>query len=173
MDNQSSIEKERNEEKDFKEIFGHENKGKSIFCVKCLTIPKYNVIIQKNKTIQISHICNKQEIKINFPFEGNTSLYSSSKCYYCQKECSNVCLECKKYICKICEKKHIPHEDMETAIPWNIIGTKEKKEKEKYICPDKDIQFFCQVHFLLNQYFCPFCNKNLCIHCKNLLSISF
>ena len=167
MDNKSSEEKEGNEVKDIIEILGNENKVENIFCIKCLSIPKYKIIIQKNKSIQLSHICNKQEIKIDFPFENKTNSYSSSKCYYCEKQCFNVCLECKKYICKMCENHHIPNINFEVHIPWNIIGTKKDKEKEKYICLDKDIQFFCQIHFLLNQYFCPYCNKNLCIHCKN------
>ena len=167
MDNQSSNEKEGNEDKDFLEIFGNEIKDENIFCVKCLSIPKYSVIIQKNKTIQLSHICNGQEIKRNFPFENKSNPYCSSKCYYCGKECFNVCLECKKNICKMCQNKHIPNVNVEPAIPWNIIGTKMTKDKEKYICSDKDIQFFCHEHFLLNQYFCSFCNKSLCTHCKN------
>ena len=29
------------------------------------------------------------------------------------------------------------------------------------------MQFFCNEHFIKYQYFCSYCNKNLCIHCKN------
>ena len=77
-------------------------------------------------------------------------------------------MECKKYICKICQNEHISKPIDENINQWNLIGSKIKEEEyTNYICIDKDIHFFCKEHFIKYQYFCSYCNKNLCIHCKN------
>ena len=93
--------------------------------------------------------------------------YSPFKCYYCKNKTSDVCLECKKYICKTCQNDHISKPNNENIIPWNLVGAKGKEEEVNYICVDKEMQFFCDEHFIKYQYFCPYCEKNLCIHCKN------
>ena len=157
MDIQSSKEKEESEDIELNEF--EQDNEEEIYCVKCLKIPKYSIIIEKNKIIQLSHKCKDKEEIINFPFQNKSHSYSTFKCYYCTKKSSDICLECKKYICKMCQNEHIPKQIIETIIPWNLVGIKSKNEKETYICLDKEMQFFCDVHFLRYQYFCPYCKK--------------
>ena len=98
---------------------------------------------------------------------NGTDIYSNSKCVYCNNECYNICLDCKKFVCKKCENEHIPEKKIETVIYSFHSKKNDKKEKEKFICSTKDKQFFCETHYLRYQYFCPFCEKNLCHKCKD------
>ena len=137
-----------------------------IFCNKCLRIPEYRIIIDKNKTLKLVHSCtNKENSKIDFPISLNNNL--NYKCNYCGKNCFNICLECKKYICDECQFEHIPQENKEETIPVIINKKKNEKKEEIYICNKNEIQFICNKHFFEFQYFCPICEENLCFHCKN------
>lgn len=153
---------------DWNDIFGQDNEEEDIYCAKCLQIPKYTIVIGKDENIQLSHKCKGKEEKINFPFDKKHSSYTPLECYYCKNKTSDICLECKNYICEMCQNEHISKPIDENINQYNLIGSKLKeKEDTNYICHDKDIQFFCNEHFIKYQYFCSFCEKNLCIHCKN------
>ena len=168
MDIRTSKETEEKEAMDWNEIFGQENEEEEdIFCSKCLKIPKYSIFIEKNKNIQLIHKCKEKEENINFPIDKKHSSYTPSKCFYCQKETSDVCLECEKYICKICQNEHISKPIYTNSDEWILSDPEFPEENTKYICLDKEMQFFCNEHFIKYQYFCPYCGKNLCIHCKN------
>ena len=67
----------------------------------------------------------------------------------------------------MCQNEHISKPINANIDEWNLNGSKIQEEDTKYICLDKDMQFFCNEHFIKYQYFCPYCGKNLCIHCKN------
>ena len=150
-------------EKDEKEI--KPENIEEIFCSRCLRIPEYNIIINKNKELKLTHCCIGYELqKIDFPiFRKNNLGY---KCNYCNKNTFDFCLECKKFICHKCQSKHIPEENKETTIPV-IIDKENEEEGEIYMCHKNAIQFICNKHFIRYQYFCPICEKNLCVHCKN------
>ena len=167
MDNIISKEKDENEAMDWNEIFGQEHEEEEIYCTKCLKIPKYTIVIKKNKIIQLSHKCKEKEENIYFPFEKKSNSYLPLKCYYCENKTSDICLECKQYICKMCQNEHISNLTDEDIISFNLVGLKLKEEEINYICIDKEMQFFCNEHFIQYQYFCPYCEKNLCNHCKN------
>ena len=168
MDNGTSKGREENEAMDWNEIFCQENEEEEdIYCSKCLKIPKYSIVIGKNKNILLSHKCKEKEENINFPIDKKHISYTPSNCYYCKNETSDMCLECEKYICKMCQNEHISKPIYANIDEWNLTGSKIQEEDIKYICLDKDMQFFCNEHFIKYQYFCPYCGKNLCIHCKN------
>ena len=166
MDIKNTKEKEVDEVMDWNEIFCQDNE-EDIYCAKCLQIPKYTIVVTKNKDIQLTHICKETDETINFPFEKKSHSFPASKCYYCQNATSDVCLECKNYICKRCQNEHVSKTNDENIITWNLVGSKDKKEETNYICLDKKMQFFCDEHFMQYRYFCPYCEKNLCTHCKN------
>ena len=124
------------------------------------------MIITKN--IQLSHKCKGKAENINFPFDKKINSYTPMNGYYSNNKTSDICLECKKYICKICQNMHISKPIEENIILLNLIGSKIKEEEDtNYFCIDKEIQFFCNEHFIKYEYFCSYCEKNLCIHCKN------
>ena len=164
----SNAKQESEANMDLNDIFGQDNQEEEdIYCAKCSQIPKYTIVIGKDKKIQLRHECKEKEENIFFPFEKKPSSYTLSNCYYCKNKTSDICLECKKYICKICQNEHISKPIYENINEWNIIISKTKEEDMNNICLDKDMQFFCNEHFIKYKYFCSFCNKNLCIHCKN------
>ena len=169
MDIQNTKEKETDEVMDWNEIFSQDNieDEEEIYCAKCLQIPKYTIVVTKNKIIQLTHKCKEKDEKINFPFEKKSHSYPSFKCYYCNNTTSDICLECKNYICKLCQNEHVSKKNDENIITWNLVGSKDKEEETNYICFDKKMQFFCDEHFMKYRYFCPYCEKNLCTHCKN------
>lgn len=166
MAEQTFKKQEKIEDDIFTDIFGQENK-EDLFCPQCLITPKYDIMIEENKIIKLSHKCKDKEQKVGFPFVKNANLSSFSKCYHCKNECSDICLECKNYICDKCKNEHIPKDKTATIIPRVIIGSERKRIKEQHIYHDKDIQFLCDKHFIKYKYFCPICYKNLCFHCKN------
>ena len=168
MDNSISKAKEEGEATmDWNDIFGQDNEEEDIYCTKCLQIPKYTINIGKDKKIQLSHICKGKEEKIYFPFEKKSTSYTPFDCYYCKKSTSDICLECRNHICEMCQNEHISKPIDENNNDINLIGSKIKEEETNYFCRDKDVQFLCNEHFIKYQYFCSFCEKNLCIHCKN------
>ena len=120
MDIQNAKEKDANDSMDWNEIFGQDNEDheEEIYCNKCLKIPAYSIIITKDKIIQLSHICKGKEEEIYFPFENKSHSYPVLECYYCKKTTSDVCLECKKYICKMCQNEHILKPNDQDDIPW-------------------------------------------------------
>lgn len=151
-------------EKDKEEI--NPENIEDIFCTKCLRIPEYNIIIDKNKALKLSHVCtNKENRKIEFPISSKNNLVY--KCNYCGENCFGICLECKKYICDKCKIEHIPQENNEEKIPVIIDKKTNEKKEEIYICQKNEIQFICNKHFIEYQYFCPICEENLCFHCRN------
>ena len=88
-----------------------------IFCFNCLRIPKYDIIVNVNKSLKLAHYCTHNEYKkIDFPISSNKNNLIS-KCDYCDKNCFNICIECKKYICDKCKFEHIPEENEEEIIP--------------------------------------------------------
>ena len=60
---------------DLSEIFEQDNE-EEIYCARCLKIPKYTIIIRKNKIIQLSHKCKEKEENIYFPFEKKSLLFT-------------------------------------------------------------------------------------------------
>ena len=45
-----------------------------IFCSKCLRIPKYDVIIDVNKSVKLAHYCTDNEYKkIDFPISSKNN----------------------------------------------------------------------------------------------------
>lgn len=161
-----------NEERDELGFFNHKPEDDiDIFCNLCLQVPLYSVVIEKDETIKLTHECkdNKEE-NIIFPFKREKNLVVRAICNYCQNKCTKFCLECKKFVCKDCEKFHIPNENQDNIIVFSDYGLnnkKEKIEKEKYNYFYKQAQFFCDKHFIQYQYFCPICRKNLCSNCKD------
>ena len=138
-----------------------------IFCSNCLRIPKYDIIVNVNKSLKLAHYCTHNEYKkIDFPITSNKNNLIN-KCNYCDKNCFNICIECKKYICDKCKFEHIPEENKEEIIPVIIDKENNEKKEEIYICHTNEIQFLCSKHFIRYQYFCPICEQNLCVHCKN------
>ena len=50
MDNSISKAKEEGEATmDWNDIFGQDNEEEDIYCIKCLQIPKYTIVIEKDK----------------------------------------------------------------------------------------------------------------------------
>ena len=110
------------------------------------------MIITKN--IQLSHKCKGKAENINFPFDKKINSYTPMNGYYSNNKTSDICLECKKYICKICQNVHISKPIEENIILLNLIGSKIKEEEDtNYFCIDKEIQFFCNEHFIKYEYF--------------------
>ena len=137
-----------------------------LFCKDCLQIPKYKIKIDKNKTIFLSHTCNKQKKTKMFISEEIISLLPNDKCVCCKKQCNSICIDCNQYICHECEKSHIPEENLE--IPQiSILMEKEKEKSRQHIWPIYDIQFVCTTHFIQYEFCCFFCGENLCCYCKN------
>ena len=68
MDIQNTKEKETDEVMDWNEIFSQDNieDEEEIYCAKCLQIPKYTIVVTKNKIIQLTHKCKEKDEKINF-----------------------------------------------------------------------------------------------------------
>ena len=132
-----------------------------IFCSNCLRIPIYDIIVNVNKSLKLAHYCTHNEYKkIDFPISSNKNNLIN-KCNYCDKNCFNICIECKKYICDKCKFVHIPEENKEEIIPMIIDKENNEKKEEIYICPTNEIQFLCSKHFIRYQYFCPICEQNL------------
>ena len=75
MDIRASKGREENEAMDWNEIFGQENEEEEdIYCSKFLKIPKYSIVIGKNKNILLSHKCKEKEENKNFPIDKNIFL---------------------------------------------------------------------------------------------------
>ena len=92
-------EEKKGKSNDIPDIFNQETK-EDLFCFQCLQIPKYTITIKKKGIIELSHKCKEREIITEFPLTTGTDIYSNSKCVYCNNECSNICLDCKKFVCK-------------------------------------------------------------------------
>ena len=94
MDIQNTKEKETDEVMDWNEIFSQDNieDEEEIYCAKCLQIPKYTIVVTKNKIIQLTHKCKEKDENINFPFEKKSHSYPSFKCYYCNNTTSDMLL---------------------------------------------------------------------------------
>ena len=146
-----------------------ENNGLSyfkLFCQDCLQIPKYKIKIDKNKTIFLSHTCNKLKKTKQFNSEEKISFRSNGKCVCCKKQCNSICIDCNQYICHECGKSHIPEENVE--IPQiSILMEKEKEKSRQHIWQFYDIQCVCTTHFIQYEFCCFFCGENLCCYCKN------
>ena len=126
---------------------------KGIICPKCGEICKikfddYKIILYECKN---NHILKNIEFE-NF-IEAQNIEISKVKCSNCSKieetikfDEYYICLECNKYLCKLCKDIH----DKE----HNII----KYEYRNYIC---------NIHNENYISYCYKCNKNLCLKCEN------
>jgi len=142
----------------------------NLFCIDCYQIPEYKIEIGENNSISLIHKCIQLDKKIclkslikSISFEYN----KINKCIYCQKECNDICIECKQYICNECGQYHIPNKD----IKQNSFYLFEEKDPQiklkKYIYEINDLQYICKSHYIQYEYFCPVCRINLCEKCKN------
>ena len=168
--NTSSPTIEENKNNEFDDIFGKPNFD--LFCYDCLTIPKYNIEINTKGIITLIHKCKKEDKRIEFTSEETKSDSQNNRyCNYCNKRSDNLCVECRKIICFNCQKYHIPIENHQKQINVIIVEDSEKKSTEidekKYFVPFDDIQFICKTHYIINEYFCPVCEINLCNQCVN------
>ena len=59
---------------DLNDTFGQDNQEEVIYCAKCSQIPKYTIVIGKEKKIQLRHKCKEKEENIFFPFEKSLVL---------------------------------------------------------------------------------------------------
>ena len=168
--NTSSPTIEENKNNEFDGIFG--KPSFDLFCYDCLTIPKYNIEINTKGIITLIHKCKKEDKRIEFTSEETKSDSQNNRyCNYCNKRSDNLCVECRKIICFNCQKSHIPIENHQKPINVIIVEDSEKKSTEidekKYFVPFNDIQFICKTHYIVNEYFCPVCEINLCNQCIN------
>ena len=168
--NTSSITIEENKNYELDNIFG--KPSFDLFCYDCLIIPKYNIEINTKGIITLIHKCKKEDKKIEFTSEETKSDSQNNRyCNYCNKRSDNLCVECRKIICFNCQKYHIPIANHQKPINVIIVEDSEKKSTEidekKYFVPFNEIQFICKTHYIVNEYFCPVCEINLCNQCIN------
>ena len=73
----------------------------NLFCIDCYQIPEYKIEIGENNSISLIHKCIQLDKKISLKslIKSISFVYNKiNKCIYCQKECNDICIECKQYI---------------------------------------------------------------------------
>lgn len=146
---------------DEKSIDFDEDTIKNTYCSKCLKFPEYLIRFSSASAFSLFHSCLNGEI-IEKPLD---SLHNSPKlkfkCYYCKKECQNICIKCKYILCKECFAIHNRVPLLECIkIAWNEIAN-----KDTYMNLINS-QYFCEQHLSKYNFYCPLCKINLCDSCK-------
>lgn len=131
---------------------------KAIFCPKCISIAKIN-IIKENEEIFICLSCekeHKEKITLDI-FLNNYKKYNIKECPQCHHKLNInqllYCFSCKEIVCVKCKEKH------------NKTMNKNNKNEhviERYIIKDRK----CKIHQIkINEYYCQTCKKYQCKEC--------
>ena len=134
---------------------------KNTFCSKCLRFPEYYIIFSSSSTFSLVHSCLNGEIIKKPQDSQHNSEKTKFECYYCKKECQNICIKCKYILCEECFAIHnrVPLLD-KIKIPWNEIVN-----KDTYMNLINS-QYFCEQHLSKYNFYCPLCKINLCDSCQ-------
>ena len=146
---------------DEKNIVFDEETIKNTYCPKCLRFPEYYIRFSSASTFSLVHSCLNGEIIKKSQDSQHNSEKTKFKCYYCKKECQNICVKCKYILCEECFAIHnrVPLLD-KIKIAWNEIVN-----KDTYMNLINS-QYFCEQHLSKYNFYCPLCKINLCDSCK-------